>query len=342
MGVGHPTDPTLATGPEAAAVEPWPIDELVHWAGLGQPSEVVRRMPWASVVVWRPDGSGPSRPLWAQAGWDKAAWETAVWGKAMCPGFASECRLLPLLAKRRPDRVVAPLAADADRGLLLLADGGPTAATIAPGDDAVSQWSDALVGYAELQQSLVGAEAELLATGCPDLRPGRDVDRLAELMAAGLVDDRPHLLERLRVVASELSPSVPPTVQHDDLTPSNVMLDGRIIDWGDAILGHPFASLLTALLPGDARRPGNPTERRSMRDAYLRSWAAALGLEPGDGETMAWLRHQADLAMRLAPIGRIATWLRADDGALVLYPDAIDGWLDHLERSLADPGSTGL
>jgi hypothetical protein len=120
------------------------------------------------------------------------------------------------------------------------------------------------------------------------------------------------------------------------------MLDGRIIDWGDASLGHPFASLLTALLPGESRRPGNRAERRSMRDAYLGSWATALDLDPGDREAMGWLRHQADLAMRLAPIGRIDTWLRAAEGALILYPDAVDRWLDHLEHSLTDPVSTAL
>ncbi|MEL6984646.1 MAG: phosphotransferase, partial [Actinomycetota bacterium] len=245
------------------------------------------------------------------------------------------------LAERRPDRVVAPLAVDADRGLLLLPDGGPTAASIRSSSDSINQWTTALLGYAELQRSTIESEHELLAAGCPDLRPGADVDRLAGHMAAGHVDDRPHLVEWLREVTDQMSRRIPATIQHDDLSPSNVMLDGRLIDWGDASLGHPFASLLTALMPGNPRRPGNPSDRYRMRDAYLRSWIEPLGLDDDD-QTMAWLRHQADLAMLVAPIGRIDTWLRADDGALTLYPDAIDRWLDHLELARTDPGSTSI
>lgn len=297
----------------------WPADELVEWADLGPPSRVIRRTPWATVVVW-------DHP------------EASVWGKAMCPGFAAECRILPLLAQRRPDKVLEPRRVDADRGLLLLPDGGPTIDTALD----VAAWTDAIVGYAGLQQDLVGSEQPLLAAGCVDLRPGPAVQRLVQHMENGAVDHRQHLVGWLGAVADELGDEVPSTIQHDDLQPSNVLLDGRILDWGDASLAHPFASLLTALMPGTARRPGTPPERRAMRDAYLDSWATRLGLDIGDHGTSTWLCRQADLAMLIAPIGRIDAWLRAPQGALQQYPDAIDRWVEHLERSYADPTANAL
>jgi len=298
---------------------PWPIDELIEWADQDVPYRVVRRMPWASVIVW-------PRP------------EATVWGKAMCPGFASECRLLPVLARHRPDRVLTPIRVDGDRGLLLLPDGGQVAdATIS-----IDAWTSILVGYAELQQDLIGSEAELSASGCVDLRPRQAVDRLARHMTNGRVEERPHLVDWLSRIADELDDTVPATVQHDDLQPSNVLLDGRILDWGDASVGHPFASLLTALMPGNPSRPGDRAARRAMRDTYLRSWAPALGLDPNRSDVMDHLRRQVDLAMVLAPIGRIDTWLRAPAGALDQYPDALDRWVEHLEASAADPRSTAL
>jgi hypothetical protein len=264
-------------------------------------------MPWASVVAWdRPDG--------------------AVWGKAMCPGFASECRLLPLLAEHAPNAVLRPIRADVHHGLLL-PDGGPTI------EDhlSVDRWTKVLLGYAELQRALVGNDDAILAAGCVDLRPHRAVQRLEQHMASGNVERRPHLLEWLHRVAAELGDAIPATIQHDDLQPSNVLADGRILDWGDASLAHPFASLLTALARGTDRRPGTDAERDTMSDAYLRSWAPLLGRDAHTEADMVWLRRQAALAQLLAPIGRIDTWLRAPAEALVMYPDAIDRWMRHLE-----------
>ena len=79
-----------------------------------------------------------------------------------------------------------------------------------------------------------------------------------------------------------------------------------------------------------------------MRDAYLASWATHLELDIAKPATSTWLRRQADLAMLIAPIGRIDTWLRAPQGALQQHPDAIDRWVDHLERSHADPTINAL
>ena len=38
--------------------------------------------------------------------------------------------------------------------------------------------------------------------------------------------------------------AVPMRLQHDDLHDGNVFADGRVFDWGDASVGHPFGVLL--------------------------------------------------------------------------------------------------
>lgn len=205
------------------------------------PERTVARGAWA-VRYWRGDRQ---RCFGGVVVWEYP--ESSVWGKAMCPGFAAECRILPVLAQRRPDKVLEPRRVDSDRGLLLLPDGGPTIDTAL---DTVA-WTDFIVGYAGLQQDLVGYEQQLLAAGCVDLRPRSAVQRLVQHMESGAVDHRQHLIDWLGAVADELSDEIPSTIQHDDLQPANVLLDGRILDWGDASLAHPFASLLTALMPGN-------------------------------------------------------------------------------------------
>lgn len=63
-------------------------------------------------------------------------------------------------------------------------------------------------------------------------------------------------------VADRLAASpIPPAIDHADLHPGNVFAaDGKIYDWGDSVIGHPFASMLVALAHARTDRP---------RDAYL-------------------------------------------------------------------------
>lgn len=295
--------------------EPWPIDGLLPWAesahrqatGLGLGAhEVVRATPWSTVVRWSVGGA-------------------LVWGKAACPGFAAECSLLPLLADAAPGLVLAPLAVEAEYGWMLLPDGGPTL----KGSATVPNWTRMLLAYAELQRVMVGREAELIELGCPDLRPNAAVDRFEQMMEHGHVAEHRWLIDAARSVATRIDLDlVPATIQHDDLRPGNVFADGRVFDWGDSSVAHPFATLLTALMP-DRDRPGTDDEKADMRDAYLRSWQRVVGIG-APAPTLEVLRNQADLAIMLAPIGRIDTWLRAPAAALDLYPDAVARWVNHM------------
>lgn len=309
-------------------ITPWPHDGVLTWATdaladrgcrlIAEPV-VVRAHPWATtlMVMVAPglDGPGPDR----------------LWVKAASPPFAYEMRLLAVLSALAPQAMPAVIDLAPEQGFALLADGGPTI----EGDPTVETWTQMLVRYAEVQRLLADHPETLLTAGLPDLRPTRAAEALAELTRWGDVlavgepygltqreaDDVRALLPAVHAVAARLETAgMPATVQHDDLQPSNVLGNGRLIDWGDASLAHPFASLRTALGAG-MERPGTPVERGQMRDAYLTAFVDR-SLTPTE---LAELREQARLAGLLAPAGRILTWLRVP-GALEVYPDAVTIW----------------
>jgi len=141
-----------------------------------------------------------------------------------------------------------------------------------------------------------------------------------------------HLVPLAARAARRLRGSaIPATVQHDDLQPSNVVGEGALIDWGDASVAHPFASLLTAL-SGSSGRPA-AEYRSAIQDAYLSAFAGQPDGSLASGPDLDDLREQARLAVLLAPVGRIRAWLRVP-GAVEEYPDAVTVWW---RRILADP-----
>jgi len=248
--------------------------------------------------------------------------------------MAHEMRLLPWLAARAPRRVVQPIAVEPIRGFMIQPDGGHTlASVVATMDDsleAAHAWQVALVGYAELQQAageVPDAEQQLLALGLADLRPGPAADLFQHYATYELPRLRPFVTrvheaaDRLTVEARRTG--IRATIQQDDLQPSNVLHDGRIIDFGDAHLAHPFASLLTAL-NGNSGRPGGQAAYRHNRDAYLASWSAHTGVDHTS------LDEQATLAGLIAPVGRIRAWLNVPGPREAIEP-ALDDWCDRVE-----------
>jgi hypothetical protein len=83
---------------------------------------------------------------------------------------------------------------------------------------------------------------------------------------------------------------------------SNVV-EGRFYDWGDAVVAHPFASLLLPLTFLHERVGAEAVPR--VRDAYLETWD---GIAPH-----AELVETVELACRVAKAARALTWIRAGD-----------------------------
>jgi hypothetical protein len=280
------------------------------------PAEQVKLAAWSAVYsIPTPDGR--------------------VWLKANGGQTRYEAALAAALGAWVPDRVLVPLAVDAERGWQLLPDGGtPLRGTAADTDP--DAWGRFLAEYADLQRRVTPHADELLALGVPDQRPTSMPDILAMLLDdpdLAIEDDARTALRRLQpeyadacARLAEAGPAA--TVQHDDLHSNNMlpMPDGdRIFDWGDAAVAHPFTTLLVTMRSFAYTldvKTDDPAVVR-VRDAYLEPW----GLGRDGPELVA-------LATWTGIPGRALSWRRSLAGAgpadLEAYGEAVAGWLTQL------------
>jgi hypothetical protein len=282
------------------------------------------------------------------------AWSTALrvpssggtyWFKANVDGCRYEAAVLPALARWAPDRVLTPLAVDAERGWFLNPDGGRILRGVfeSEGKD-LARWEEVLTRYGQFQRDLTPHAEEFLALGMPDTRPERLPEHLADLLADHpvLLIDQPNGLtteqyDRVQAIRPEFARwcaelaglGIGPTVQHDDLQDSNVLVSDagyRFFDWADSSIGHPFGTLLVTLRSIAFRfelTAGAP-ELHRLRDAYLEPWS-------GDHDRATLIRA-SELAYRLAKVGRGMSWRRALDG---IDPAERVEWEDAVPASLA-------
>jgi hypothetical protein len=238
-----------------------------------------------------------------------------AWFKACAPVQAFEARLTAELFTRWPDRVAEVLACDKDRAWLLLGDAG---APIGSAGNPPEAWLSALPRYAELQRGEASRTGDHLAHGVPDLRLVALPARYEQLLQI----DLPLAVEEVRqlrgfaarfteLCADLAACGIPDTVQHDDLHHANLFDRAgrlRVLDWGDASISHPFASLVVTFrfLEEVARlRPGDQWFTR-LRDAYLEPWGAGLT------ETFALAFRVGSFARAMAYIPLRATLTAAD------------------------------
>jgi hypothetical protein len=241
--------------------------------------EEVRSRPWATVLRV-PTMEGP------------------VWMKLPGPQTRFEVPLYGLLARRVPERVLIPIAADVERGWLLLPDGGPHAD--------LDGLPAALGTYGRLQRELAGDVAEMLALGVPDMRPEVMPERFQEALAAvGGNAEVEAMAPQVDEWCARLAASpVPAGLDHNDLHHENVLGGGRFYDWGDSVVAHAFAVALVPL--GMLLRHRGEDAMRRARDAYLEAFAD-LGPRDALAETLV-------AACRVAKIARTLTWVRAAPG----------------------------
>ena len=270
---------------DRATVEKW-IRRHVEPAGA---IEVVHVRPWATVL---------RAPLANGVAWCKACGSLQ----------AFEPRLTARLSSRWPDRVATVLAYDQQRAWLLLADAG---APISVHGNPPEAWLRALPPYAELQRGEAARASEHLVDQVPDLRIATLPTRYDGLLERDLPLSDAEIF-RLRSFAprfAELCDELAAhgrseTVQHDDLHAANLFAndDGlRILDWGDASISHPFASLVVTFrfLEETNKLPPDNAWFTRLRDAYLEPWGRgladefALAIRVGAfSHAIAWARHR--------------------------------------------------
>ncbi len=242
----------------------------------------------------------------------------AVWFKACAPSQSFEPRLTADLFARWPDLVTEVIALNESRGWLLLGDAGTA---VRERGNPPEAWLEALPRYAELQKAETEHATEHLGHGVPDLR-------LAQLPSAyqRLLDhDLPlEPAEKLRLagfaprfaqLCTELAArGIPDSIQHDDLHLANLFEDAagrlRVLDWGDASVGHPFFSLVVTfrfLASFNGLAPDDPWFSR-LRDAYLEPWGSGwretFELAIGVGwfaHAIAWTRQREALPPEARP-----------------------------------------
>jgi phosphotransferase family enzyme len=250
---------------------------------------------------------------WATV-WRVPLADGVAWFKACAPVQAFEPRLSAQLFARWPDRVAEVLGHDEERAWLLLADAGKPIG--ASGGNPPELWLKALPLYAELQRDETAHAGDHLTHHVPDLRLARLPERYAYLLDHDLPIGADEILRLRRFVArfielcDELAEhGIADTIQHDDLHMTNLYADSnppRVLDWGDASISHPFASLVVTfrfLEEVTGLAPGDPWFNR-LRDAYLEPWGRglndtfSLALRVGSfAHTFAWARQRDALPL---------------------------------------------
>lgn len=253
-----------------------------------------------------------------------------AWLKIPAEGFSFEAALYRLLGKVAPEALLTPLALEAERGWMLLPDGGSSLAETLEGDELVEAMLRALPLYGELQRRTLPHAGEMLGLGLADFSPEglpERFDRAAK--------HHPQLsvpLSRLRgefsqwcglLAGSPLSSAL----DHNDLHPWNIMEPspgGRpvIFDWGDSVVAHALGSSLIPIsrvmrLNGLGADDGRVVR---MYDAYL---------EPFDDlGSRAELRETMVTSWRVAKAARAVIW---DSGSR-----AVEKYLEQFEAGELD------
>lgn len=317
----------MTTGPARWRSEAW-LEAATRWldaaladAGLARtgPVEQPHLRLWGTVLR-APTTAGP------------------VWLKEPAATTAFEIPLYAVLARRVPDAVLVPIAAD--DSLVLLPDGGATLhERSVGGEERAAGLGAALAAYGDVQRRLVPHVGELLAAGVADMRPERLPERLDEALEVtapiaeryGTAEQRRRHVELVarrstvlgwcrRLGKSPLAPSL----DHNDLHPGNVLpaRDGswRFYDWGDSVVAHPLTAALVALR---VVRHELGTDQDDPRLVGLRArhLAGFAPLAPGED-----LAATLELACRVARIARTLTWERAVRDARAADDPAADSW----------------
>jgi len=274
------TDPAwLATAHE------W-IDEQLERLGIETTGAIEQPhvRPW-STVLRVPTGDGP------------------LWFKANVPLNAYEAGVVSVLARLRSDCVPALVAADLERGWMLMGDAGVRLRELIEEERDLGRWLDVLPLYAGLQIDAAPHAGELVALGAPDRRlvtlPSQYQGLLDELGTRGPV-------ERIAEMCEELAAyGIRETIQHDDFHDAQVFVrDGGYVffDWGDSCVSHPFFTM-SVTLEGQISWGLDDVEGSEditrYRAAYLAPFRHADDLEPA-----------LEIALRLGWICRALNWHR--------------------------------
>ena len=246
----------------------------------------------------------------------------ALFVKASAPTLVHEIAATQWLAGHFPDCILPVLAADPERGWMLLPDGGPRLREVLRAEATPQRWESVLRRYAELQIESSQHVPALLELGVPDRRTNNLPDLYIGILADesmllvdhpdGLTTTQLDLLNRLFPylvqICQELDASTIPTgIHHGDFHDGNIFYQAGhyfFFDWGDCSISHPFFSLRTTFVSlentFDLAEGGLEFDR--LRDVYLEPWTKYASRTE--------LLEIFKLSRRLAPLCSALSWQR--------------------------------
>ena len=237
------------------------------------------------------------------------------------PLFVNEALVTRALSSMFPEFVPAPLAIDARRDWLALADFGEEVGWDAPLDVKIVIFRR----FAQLQMASVEHVDRLLEAGCIDRR----LDWLAReqkewftgplargLLSANEFSQLQSCSAWLPTLCADLASfGIPDALLHGDVHLGNAARNERgyvFFDWTDAAIGHPFLDMISIVLEDDV------SAAQAARAAYLGEWAAICGRE---SVQTAW-----DLAVVLMAANHAISYL------------SLSGNIDSPRQDIADVG----
>jgi hypothetical protein len=262
--------------------------------------------------------------------------------KADPPALAFEPALTIALAQRRPDCVPEVVASDLDRAWFLMRDVGPQLREVLAGSGDPGIWDELLPLYARLQLDLSDSVDEVIAFGTPDDRAGNLRAAFEELLPRWELESLLPLAAVIEDSAERLDETIPISVVHEEFNDNNVHLGAGgpvVIDWGEAVVGHPFAGLVVTmrgLVDRWGYEPGGP-ELRRLRDLYLEPWTVFAPL--------AELVELFDLAYALGMVSRALSWDRIlaplDEEECAEYAHIVPAWLGVFAETIEGTATLG-
>jgi hypothetical protein len=213
-----------------------------------------------------------------------------LWFKANLPVHTHEAGVVSLLARLRPDRVPELVAADLERGWMLMGDGGVRLRELVERERDLHRWLEVLPAYAELQSDVAAQAAEFVALGAPDRRLAVLAAQYEQLLAEfrGLTAAKLRRLRALVPRVAELCDDlatlgVPETIQHDDFHDGQIFMQDDaylFFDWGDACVSHPFFTMsvtLEGVIGWGLDDVEGSVDVTPFRDAYLAAFDGHAG-----------------------------------------------------------------
>lgn len=277
------------------------MDSVINWAEswltahnyqVSNGPELIRAVPWSKIYRIATNRGN-------------------IYLKWSAPAYAREAALMAYLAERFPTAILPVLARNQAIDAFLMADGGePLRGKLTESYD--QQLVGIILGqYARIQSAISSDVDALLALGIDDWRmvvfpslydelvhdegllgrEGLETAEIKQLQRSG--DD----VRRLCRALAEFK--LPETLEHCDFHDNNVLSNTQgflINDWGDAVITHPFFSLV-GFLDSATRNHGidvGSPVYTGLKHAYFEAWL--------DLESLERQEHVFEIARVLRPI----------------------------------------